>query len=291
MSRSKGINRVGLITVIAAVAGGVLTFVEHRILWGYWGQPEIIVRGMKVDRVEALSQLTESSPGELQPAAGHVDLASLCGPWGLRSCLEGKTVLALFGKNGVPNSFTGDIADAVWAGLWKAVRSHNRSATVQGLGTPASGMAVQFGSDGRTYEWVLYSTHELEDDWYQTVQVLYTVSGTEPTLVRWNAYRYQIAGLEDTPMWLVWIINGVVLGIAGASHKAAINATSRRRFLSLNSIGALVLLLIGSVFGLAALSGVHQHDPWLVVFLMTATLMIACGAYMVIQPRMRRRGM
>lgn len=282
---SERMLRVGAVVIVATVAGGVLTLAEHRILWGYWRRPSTIVAGMKADRVQAVSQLTESARGELEPAGVAVDLSRLCGPSGLGSCVEGSTLLELFGNDRVPTSISGEINHSLWPPLWRAVRSHNRGATAQGLGTPASGMAVEFSADGRPYMWVIYSTHELEDDWYRTVQLVYALSGSQPVLKRWSSYRYEIAGLEDTPMWLLWTVNAVVLAMAYAVRITGKHAATQRRSGILTFIGSGVLLVVGTAFGLVALSGVHQHDPWLVVFLMTAALMITCGAYIVIHAR------
>jgi hypothetical protein len=272
-----------IILAVATAAGGAVTAVEHRVLRGYWRRPASVVAGMKADRLQAVCRLTESDRGELEPAASVVDLAGLCGTSGLGSCVEGETILELLGKNPVPASIPGEIDRAVWPPLWKAIRTHNQSATVSGLGTPASGTVVQFTSGGRTYEWVKYSTHELEDDWYRAVQVLYAFTGNQPELVRWNSYRYEIAGLEDTPMWLLWAVNAVVVAIACVIRITEGRAAPRRRNRIWRAVGSGALLLIGSAFGLVALSGVQQHDPWLVVLLITATLMIMSGAYIAIR--------
>jgi hypothetical protein len=197
--------------------------------------------------------------------------------------VEGETILDLLGKNPVPASVPGEIDRAMWPPLWKAIRTHNRSAGVSGLGTPASGAVVQFISGGRTYQWVKYSTHELEDDWYRAVQVLYTFNGNQPELVRWNSYRYQIAGLEDMPIWLLWAFNAVVVGFPCFIPITEGRATARRRNRIWKAVGSGALLFTGSAFGLVALSGVQQHDPWLVVLLMTATLMIMSGTYIAIR--------
>jgi len=265
--------------IIAIVAGGGLAVVEYRILWGYWQRPVTVISGTKADRVQAVCPLKEAGRGELVPEAGAVvDLANLCGSSGLGSCLEGETLLELFGNNAVPATIPGEIDGAVWSPLWQAVRIHNQSATASGLGTPAFGTAIQFTSAGRTFEWVKYSTHELEDDWYRVVQVLYAFTGDQPELVRWNSYRYQIAGLEDTPTWLLWIVNAVVLAIGGAYSLTGESPAMLRRNRVLKAIASGVLLFMGLAFGLVALLGVHQHDPWLVVLLITATLTLVSGA-------------
>jgi hypothetical protein len=134
---------------------------------------------------------------------------------------------------------------------------------------------------------VAYSTRELEDDWYRTVQLLYDLGGSQPALVRWNSYRYQIAGLEDTPMWLLWIINTVVLALAYVARDVDLSGliAGRKRILSLTS--GVALLLVGSTVILVALSDVQEHDPWLVVFLLTAILMMVSGAYIAIRSRKR----
>ena len=276
-----------IVLAFAIAAGGALTAVEHRVLRGYWRRPATLVAGMKADQLQAVCQLAESDHGELEPASRVVDLAGLCGTTGLGSCVEGEAVLELLGRNPVPASVPGAIDHTVWPPLWKAIRNHNRSATVSGLGTPASGIAVQFTSGGRIYEWVRYSTHELEDDWYQSVQLLYTLRGNQPELVRWNSYRYEIAGLEDTPMWLLWVVNALVLTLPCAVRITEGGAATRRPYRILRSIGSGLLLLVGSVLGLVALSGVQQHDPWLVVLLIMATLMIGSSVFVAIRSRTR----
>lgn len=277
--RPMTVRKAIIASAVAIAAGGALTAVEHRVLRGYWRRPASVVAGMKADRLQAVCRLTESNRGELEPAAGVVDLAGLCGTSGVRSCVEGETILELLGKNPLPASI-GEIDRAVWPPLWTAVRTHNQSA---GLGTPASGTAVQFTSGGRTYEWVKYSTHELEDDWYRAVQVLYAFTGNQPELVRWSSYRYEIAGLEDTPMWLLWVVNAVVFAIACVIRTTEGRGATQRHSRIWKAVGSGALLLSGSAFGLVALSGVQQHDPWLVVLLITATLMIMSGAYIAMR--------
>ena len=159
-------RRAMIVVAVATAVGGAVTAAEHWLLRGYWGRLTSIAADMKADQLQAVCRLTESDRGELEPAAGVVDLAALCGTSGFGRCLEGQTILELLGNSPIPRSIPCAIDRGAWSTLWRAALAHNRNATGVGLGTPASGIVVRFTSGSRTYEWVNYSTHELENDWY-----------------------------------------------------------------------------------------------------------------------------
>ena len=84
-------------------------------------------------------------------------------------------------------------------------------------------------------------------------------------------------------MWWLWIVNAAVFAMACMIRVADGGAAVHRRNHIWTALGGGALLLVGSAFGLVALSGVEQHDPWLVVLLLTAALMILSGAYIAIR--------
>jgi hypothetical protein len=272
------------VAIVAVLGGGGLTLVEHRILSGYWWHQTSVVAGMTSARVRAVSELTESARGELEPATSVVvDLRHLCGWDGLSSCVEGQTAETLFGEKGVPASISNQLDRAEWSTVWNAARIHNHASGVTGLGAPAYGTLMQFSHDHRNYAWLMYRTHEIEDDWHRGVQLLYAVSENHAELVRWNSYRYEIAGLEGIPMWLLWLVNSIVLAVAGGARMITIQGAPSRAVRILKPAATTVLMLLGLAFGWAALAGAARHDPWLVVLLLTAALMIASAS--LIGPR------
>ena len=185
-----------------------------------------------------------------------------------QSCVE-ETLSALFWANAVPPPITRQFDGSLWARVWTAIDRHSRSAGAYGLGSAASGTVIQFTSRGRTYVWVKYATHELEYDWHRAVQLLYQLNGSEPELVRSSVYRYQVAGLEDIPLWLLGILNAVVLA---SVFGVQTGRGQHRRTPRWKAIGAAVLLLAGLSVGALALYAVHQHDPWLVLLITAAVL-------------------
>lgn len=262
--------------MIAIVTGGALTLVEHRVLRGYWWRPGSLVADMRADRVQSIARLVEGERGELQPTTEAAeDLSDWCGPAGLQTCIEGQTLLALFGRNAVPSSTAGQLDGALWARLWSAVGAHSRSADRNGLGSPASGTAIQFTSGGRTYVWIEYSTHEVEDDWHRDVQLLYVVNGTDPDLVRSRVYRYEIAGFEDIPLWFLWGLNALLVAAVWETRLSARGTDSARPLRLARSVSVALLVLAGLGLATLTLTEIHRHDPWLVVFLITAALLLS----------------
>src|SRR5262249_23438775 len=138
-----------------------------------------------------------------------------------------------------------------------------------------AGSTVEFSTAGRTYAWATYSTGEIENDWHRSTQVVFDMSEPVPAALRASVRRYQIAGLEDTPIWLIWSINALVLGRALAAASLAAAPFLVVRMVTL--VGGILIAALGLALAAAGLRGVHAHDPWLVVALVTATLMCVAG--------------
>jgi hypothetical protein len=243
--------KIGIVVVVAAA---VLTIVEHRILWGYWWRARSLIADMRAEQVEAIATLAEEEArGELRPVTGTGEgVSDWCGGAAPQSCVEGQTLL-------------------------------------YGLGSAASGTVIRFTSQGQTYVWVKYSTHELEYDWHRAVQLLYRLNGSDPELVRSSVYRYQVAGLEDTPLWVLGILNAVVLASVFAVQTRRGQPATDGPTPTWKTIGAALLLLAGLSVGALTLYVVHRHDPWLVVLLIIAALIVAPAAYALGEHRQQRQ--
>lgn len=277
--------------MVVIVTAAVLTIVEHRLLWGYWWRAHSLVADMRAERVEVIAKLAEEeSRGELRPATGTGEgVSDWCAGAAPQSCVEGQTLLALFGANAIPPSITGQFDRVLWDRLWTEIGRHSRRAGAYGLGTPASGTVIRFTSQEQTYVWVKYSTHELGNDWHRAVQLLYRLNGSDPELVRSSVYRYQVAGFEDIPLWVLGILNAVVLASVFAVQTARSQPATHGRTPRWKTIGAAVLLLAGLSVGALTLHVVHQYDPWLVVVLIIAALLVASAAYALGEHRQQRQ--
>lgn len=265
--------------VIALSATVAITWIEYRILHGTWRPPRSIVAGTAAERIESVCALTESDRGQLVTRP-RTDLPVPC-PSPFARCVDELAGIRLQ----APESSDAPCAPTVWRETWAAALRHNAAARPGGLGTPASGAAIRFVAGNGTFEWVSYSTHEVENDWHYAVQLLFDVRASRPSLVRSQINRYQIAGLERTPIWLIGAVNFfLIVAPVGGRLLFTQRATWVR---PLGFLFGIVLLSIGILLAAVSARWIVDHDPWLVIMLITAALSTA-GAVLIVANGGRR---
>lgn len=253
---------------------GAIALCERRITSGGWFHPGFVSKDIQLDRLHGVSLLDTSTEGVFEPAPGSLD-SPACGT--TAACEDARAIVAsITSRLGEPERLV-DIDRKLWSQVWAAMlqRSLASDSPRSYLGKPAVGWAVQFEREGRTHLLVHYSTFEIEDDWHREVEALYAIDPDGLRLVHNAEFRYQISGLEDTQLWHLWLFNAMILMI-GFGARAACDSTRRSSRVGGMILG-IALTILGGWLCIAVLWLLVRHDAWLVVFLITAALMVTAG--------------
>jgi hypothetical protein len=269
-------NHFYKITIVTAIAGA-LAVCEQRMLSGYWFAPDSIASRVHAEHVIGFSSFVASESTARLELSTPPDPAGVCGgTLSAYTCDDGRHVAEIFSAAHEPLRPLRTVNPRLWQVVrTQLVRDVTRDPR---LDSPATGVAIEFTRNGSTFIWVQYSTGEIQHDWHRRGEALYSVNADRCRLMDQTSYRYEVAGLEGISAWHLWLLNGILLTVGGAiSLRATRNQLGRVQRVA-TWIGGITLMVVGGTLGGSILGTIHSHDPWLVVFLITAALLVVPGA-------------
>ncbi len=210
--------RISRLAVLVAILGAAFSFVETKLLWGYWFRRPTVASSVhdveQVLRVAAIPFDRDASTSERRQFLA--DARGRCTPVS-NECLEGRLLLAI----GPYSPASVDSCDDELQAAWLLDRKQRplpipNDVRYQPSAKRVAGIGVHFRERDGEYVALGYRTSEVSNDRYIYSEALYRVHGTSLDPVQRERFEYEVAGLEFADWLMFWFVNCVVLSLGAA---------------------------------------------------------------------------